>query len=141
MSSRSPAPVTAIESQVVDQEEGAGDLSEDSVVSLPAVEETTAESVASPVSTPGGEPQLVMEFADDCWVDIRDASGERLAYGLMKANTTHSVSGNAPFSLVLGNAGAVNIKINGQPVDKSTYVPARGTVAKFSLDVPADQVN
>lgn len=157
VSTLSPAPVTATEGQVVDREEGAGDLSDDGVDSLPSVEETTAEveveettaesvaeqpeTAAGPVSTPEGEPQLVMEFADDCWVDIRDASGERLAYGLMKANTTRSVSGSAPFSLVLGNAGAVNIKINGQAVDKSTYVPARGTVARFSLDVPADQVN
>lgn len=162
----SPTPVTATEGQVVDREEGAGDLSEedlesstvtetappstleDGVGSLPAVEETTAESVAEqpetaagPESAPAGEPRLVMEFADDCWVDIRDASGERLAYGLMKANTTRSVSGSAPFSLVLGNAGAVSIELNGQPVDKSTYMPARGTVARFSLDVPADQVN
>lgn len=112
---------------------------EDTAASRSTVEETAepAEAVVGGASMPEGELRLVMEFTDDCWVDIKDANGERLAFGLLKANTTHTVSGKGPFSLVLGNAPAVNIELNGQPIDKSAYVPRRGTVARFTLEVPA----
>lgn len=88
------------------------------------------------INKPMGDPELVLVFADDCWVEVKDANGKRLAYDLMKANTTSTLSGPAPFSLILGNAGAADIRLNGQPIDRAVYMPKRGTVSRFILDAP-----
>ena len=84
---------------------------------------------------PTGEPQLVLEFTEDVWVDVKDANGKRLAYGTMKANTLSTLSGPAPFSLILGKSGATRIKLNDQTIDPTTYVK-RGGVSRFVLNVP-----
>ncbi|MDX1656275.1 MAG: RodZ family helix-turn-helix domain-containing protein [Candidatus Competibacteraceae bacterium] len=85
---------------------------------------------------PAGEARLVMSFSADCWVDVKDAENNRLAYGIMKANTVHTLTGPAPFSLVLGNAQAVSLTINGQPIASDRYVPSQGTVARVVLEAP-----
>lgn len=86
-------------------------------------------------SIPTGEPQLVLEFTENVWVNVKDANGKRLAYGTMKANTMSTLSGPAPFSLILGNSGATRIKLNDQAIDPATYVK-RGGVSRFVLNVP-----
>jgi cytoskeleton protein RodZ len=93
-------------------------------------------SAAVPPSVPAA---LVLRFAKDCWVDIRDADGDSLAYGVMKAGSVSELSGAAPFSLVLGNAPAATIEINGELVSTSVYVPQRGTVSRFVLAAPTSE--
>jgi cytoskeleton protein RodZ len=96
-----------------------------------------ADSPAPPTkpTTATGSPELVIAVAQDCWVDIRDANGQRLVYGIMKADTVSTVSGPGPFSVTLGNAvGVREIKLNGQPVEQSVYIPRRGTVSRFTLE-------
>ena len=83
-----------------------------------------------------GESQLVLEFSDDCWVEIKDADGKRLAYGVIKANSVSNLSGPAPFSVTLGNAGAAIITLNGNTIDKSVYIPKHGSVSRFTLELP-----
>jgi len=53
---------------------------------------------------------------------------------LMKANTTHALSGPAPFKVTLGNAPAARIILDDRLVDTTVYVPRRGTVSRFTLD-------
>jgi len=89
-------------------------------------------SPAPPVAQGGA--QLTLEFPEDCWVDIKDADGKQLAYGVMKANTVQNLTGAAPFSLALGNPWAVRMKLNGAPVDKQVYLPKRGSVSRFVLE-------
>ena len=81
-----------------------------------------------------GESQVVIEFSDDCWVEIKDANGNRLAYGVMKASSVSNLSGPAPFAVTLGNAGAATITLNGKAVEKSVYMPKRGSVSRFTLE-------
>jgi len=97
---------------------------------------TTTES--TPTSTvPAGPPQLSIEFTEDCWVEVKDANGERLAYGIMKADTVSTVSGPAPFSITFGNAVGVSaVKLNGNPIEPSLYRPERGTVIRFVVEPP-----
>jgi cytoskeleton protein RodZ len=97
-----------------------------------------APAVSATVSPPVPSA-LVLRFAKDCWVDIRDADGASLAYGVMKAGSVSELSGAAPFSLVLGNAPAATIEINGETVSKSVYVPPRGTVSRFVLAAPTPE--
>lgn len=80
------------------------------------------------------EAKLLLEFSNDCWVEIKDAQGNILTSGLMKANSTHSIAGAAPFKVTLGNAPAARIVLDDRLVDAAVYVPRRGTVSRFTLD-------
>ncbi|MBQ4833532.1 DUF4115 domain-containing protein [Pseudoalteromonas sp. MMG010] len=85
----------------------------------------TAEQNASKNST------IVMNFSDDSWVEIHDAQGDKIAFGVKKAGYTMTVSGIAPFSVVLGKHTVVSITLNGENVDISAFAPNR--LAKFKL--------
>lgn len=98
---------------------------------------TTSFSVkASEASAPdaNGEAKLMLEFSNDCWVEIKDAQGNLLTSGMMRANTTHSLSGPVPFKVTLGNAPAARIILDDRLVDTNIYLPRRGTVSRFTLD-------
>ncbi|SNY57939.1 cytoskeleton protein RodZ [Arsukibacterium tuosuense] len=88
-----------------------------------------AEAVASP------QPDvIIMDFQDNCWIDVLDADGNRIAYGTKEAGYQMMVSGKAPFVVTLGNPSVVRITLNNQPFDMSS-LPA-GRVAKFTLAEP-----
>ncbi|TMP37462.1 RodZ domain-containing protein [Pseudoalteromonas rubra] len=74
---------------------------------------------------------IVMVFKEDSWVEIFDASQERVAFGVKKAGYTMTVSGVAPFSVVLGKHRAVSITLDGEAVDISGL--PRNRLAKFNL--------
>ncbi|MFZ1828327.1 MAG: RodZ domain-containing protein [Candidatus Competibacteraceae bacterium] len=86
------------------------------------------------VAAADGEAKLLLEFSNDCWVEIKDAEGNVLTSGLMRGNTTHTLSGPAPFKVTLGNAPAARIVLDDRLVDTTIYVPRRGTVSRFTLN-------
>ena len=49
--------------------------------------------------------------------EIYDAEGEKIAFGVKKAGYEMSLTGIAPFSVVLGKHDAVNITLNSETVD------------------------
>ncbi|UTA49180.1 DUF4115 domain-containing protein [Simiduia sp. 21SJ11W-1] len=63
--------------------------------------------------------QLALEFTGECWVEISDANGDVLATELQAAGSSLLLKGKAPFNVMLGNARAVTVAINGRPVDAS----------------------
>jgi cytoskeleton protein RodZ len=75
--------------------------------------------------------QLEMRFSDNCWVDVVDAEGNRIAFGTKQAGYIMQLSGKAPFVVTLGNPSVVNINFNQQAFDMSA-LPA-GRVAKFTI--------
>lgn len=104
-------------------------------VAAPAATLTAPLAQESPVTTTGdGEAKLLLEFSNDCWVEVKDAEGNVLTSRLMRANTTHTLSGAAPFKVTLGNAPAARIILDDRLVDTTVYVPRRGTVSRFTLD-------
>ncbi|OCQ21058.1 hypothetical protein A7985_14870 [Pseudoalteromonas luteoviolacea] len=90
----------------------------------PQVEEIPSSEVKS-------TSQVVMYFEDDSWVEIFDATQERIAFGVKKAGYTMTVNGITPFSVVLGKHQVVSIELDGQPVDISGL--PRNRLAKFNL--------
>lgn len=86
----------------------------------------------SPDSEAGAK--LLLEFSNDCWVEVKDAQGNILASGMMRANTARTLSGATPFKVTLGNAPAARIIFDDRLVDTTVYVPRRGTVSRFTLD-------
>ncbi len=86
----------------------------------------------SPDSSTGAK--LLLEFSNDCWVEVKDAQGNILASGMMRANTTRTLSGSVPFKVTLGNAPSARIIFDDRLVDTTVYVPRHGTVSRFTLD-------
>ena len=91
----------------------------------------------APPDPPPNRHELVLEFTADCWVEVEDADGHRLIYDLINANQRRVVQGAAPFNIRLGNAQAARITLNGQTVERSVYLPNRGSVSRFTLQAPA----
>lgn len=77
---------------------------------------------------------LTLTFNRNSWVDIRDATGKHIIRQLGIAGNTQTVSGQAPFQVLLGYGHGVTIEYNGNEVDFSAFQGDR--VARFTLEVP-----
>lgn len=81
---------------------------------------------------PGIAPvNLTFTFEDECWVNVTDASGEAIAYGIKAAGYVMQVTGMPPFEVTLGAPQVVKIDYAGEAVDMSGFDPKR--TAKFNL--------
>ena len=108
----------------------------------PAVEPPTPVQPAPPVSlaTPPAAPatqaegsgHIQINFKQDAWVQITDASKRRLTSRIYRAGETAQLTGEAPFSAIIGNAANVSMTYNGKPV---TLTPRPGTtVAHLTIE-------
>ena len=79
-----------------------------------------------------GTKQIVMTFSGACWVDVRDAERRFKLFGEMPKGSRKVLGGQPPYKMVIGNAKAVTISVNGRPFDLAPY--AKGNVARFTLD-------
>jgi cytoskeleton protein RodZ len=88
----------------------------------------TPTSARAPVA-PGAasEARLELTFSAASWVEIADASGRHLLQGLIEGGSTRMLSGSAPLLVVLGNAPAVALRFNGQPVLPGALVRRDGS--------------
>lgn len=73
----------------------------------------------------------VFTFSGDCWVNIYDATGERIAWGVKKSGYVMTVTGKAPLKVTLGKPELAAIVFNGQLIDMSEFNV--GNIAKFTL--------
>jgi len=62
-----------------------------------------------------GVDTIAVHLSARAWVGIRDHTGRRLVYKRLPAGTDISLSGQAPFLVVLGNTSATKIQFNGKP--------------------------
>lgn len=99
---------------------------------------TAPDNVVAPIAsttppavvTPAGD--VVMQFSEPVWYEVRDQGGKVIASGTARAGDEQVVSGSAPYSFVFGNArGVATLKVAGQPVDISQF--ARNNVARMKL--------
>lgn len=119
---------TTLDATVVDKAE---DIEEslsteiDVVEAAMVLQELSLEQIDGDISTresavPTVNIQLdeaVFTFSQDCWVEIIAVDGEKLFAGLKKAGDSLAISGVAPFNIMLGNAKAATLLINGKAVD------------------------
>lgn len=103
---------------------------------LNALGSAIAAEVDEEPEPPTNEHELVLEFSDACWVEVEDADGRRLVYDLLGPDDRRTLRGPAPFSIRLGNAPAAQLSLNGEPVERSVYLPDRGSVSRFTLEAP-----
>ena len=62
---------------------------------------------------------------------MRDATGQELVYGLKNIGQAVTVTGQAPFSINIGNVNVTTLSRNGRSVNLKQY--ARGEIASFRL--------
>ncbi len=89
---------------------------------------TSADNVTSLANI---ETTIIFKFSGDCWVNIYDATGERVAWGIKKTGYTMTISGQAPFNVTVGRPELTEISYNGESVDMSQF--GAGNIAKFTL--------
>lgn len=58
---------------------------------------------------------LSLSFRDDCWTEVM-VDGRVVARELFPKGTTREFPGGRAFSLTLGNAGAVDVRLDGKPL-------------------------
>lgn len=76
-------------------------------------------------------PAITMSFTDECWIQVKDATGKTLAIGIKKRGQEVSLEGQAPFNVILGAPESVSMTFASEPVDLSRYTS--GKVARFTL--------
>jgi cytoskeleton protein RodZ len=107
--------------------------------SAPAVQASAPRAAASqpaaaalkPAAIGSGDGTLVFDFAQDAWVEVRDASNKIIYSRLNKAGEKQEVRGTPPFALVVGNSPNVRLSFNGQSVDLAAHTKV--SVARLSL--------
>lgn len=102
----------------------------------------SVEAPTTPVAKPrGSKPavqsnaapvRMTLQYSEASWTEIYDATGRKLMFNLGEIGRTRTVSGTPPLKVTLGNASAVTVQVNEQPV----VVPRRAgrDSAKFLVN-------
>ena len=69
---------------------------------------------AAPLDDPD---ELVLDFFGPSWMEITDARGEQLMYGLVQEEGEQTLQGAAPFSVVIGDVTQVDVYYQDSAVD------------------------
>jgi cytoskeleton protein RodZ len=94
-----------------------------------AAQSEAAAAPAAPAAAAAapGEVVLNVKLSDASWVRVSDANGRRLIGGqVLPAASTRTVSGAPPLHVVLGNAAAVTLDVNGRPLAVGSFVRPKG---------------
>jgi len=75
-----------------------------------------AAGAADEAAPAAGATQLALKFSALSWAEVSDATGRRLLQGLYAPGSARTLSGTAPLRVILGNAPAVTLRVNDQPV-------------------------
>jgi len=80
--------------------------------SAPSAADAAAQQREEP---PPRNTRLTLELNSESWVEVYDARGERLFYDVASAGSVQAIEGCPPLRVVLGNASAVAVQVDGQP--------------------------
>lgn len=97
----------------------------------PGAAGTEADEAGAP-EAPALEGKLHLQFGEESWVEIKDASGRMLVRRLSPPGSSVDVSGQPPFDVVVGNAAQARMTYNGRPIDLKPFIAL--TVARFTLE-------
>lgn len=98
----------------------------------PAQPEPVAEPPPPPPPPAPTGHQLSLALTDDVWVEVVDDDGSRLVFDMLRAGTRRQVTGEGPFLVLLGKAGAVTVELDGRRVDHGAF--ENKGIARFILD-------
>lgn len=119
-----PAGITPDKASTTPAQE-TGDAAPKDASAMASTAVTPKEQTAS--ATPSTNLVIKVDSAD-CWVEVRDATGKRLVYDVLKEGEEKAVPGAGPFTLTLGNPSAVTVLWKGEPVKLGTPDSTTGVV-------------
>lgn len=131
------APVAASNSRD-NASESAPQLSTPSPVQIdepPLIASMTPFPASAPAATQSSQPtlshRLQLSLHETSWVEIVDANGQRLEYGLLPAGSVRDYSSNQALDVRLGNAEGATIVLDGKSLDLAGY--RRANVAHLRI--------
>jgi cytoskeleton protein RodZ len=86
---------------------------------------------ATVAPTPAVDGEVVLVFRGESWVEIIDASGQRVEAGLVAAGSERRLAPGQVGRVTIGNADAVEVRQAGQAVDLTAFRQAN--VARFAV--------
>jgi cytoskeleton protein RodZ len=92
--------------------------------------EVTPAVVLAPVAS-AAEPGLSLRLKGDSWVEVLDRDGRRIAHGVLRAGDSRQFAAGTVGKVSLGNAEAVEVRVNGAVTDIAAY--RRANVARFTV--------
>ena len=101
------------------------------IPSAPDAPAAATNETAAP-EAPAVNGALHLEFGEESWVEIKDASGRMLLRQLNPPGSSIDVNGQPPFDVVIGNAAQARMTYNGRPIDLTPFIAV--TVAHFTLE-------
>lgn len=91
-------------------------------------------SVARTPVVDGPRVPLSLRFSEASWVEVTDATGQRLIYDLADVDQEVLVEGIAPLSVFLGNGEVVELSSGAFRIDHAPFIRSNQT-ARFVVDV------
>ncbi len=79
----------------------------------------------------GDQHRIEMSFSQDSWLEVMDASGARIDYGMARAGDRRVHLARGPVTMIVGNAEGAQLRVDGKPVDLAPF--ARLNVARLRL--------
>ncbi|MDR3438582.1 RodZ domain-containing protein [Telmatospirillum sp.] len=76
----------------------------------------SADSSPIPASAGTSGKGVVMTAQEDCWIQIRDASGKIVSKRLLRKGETYSAPHRPGLTMTVGNAGALNVVVDGKAI-------------------------
>jgi cytoskeleton protein RodZ len=134
-----PGAVSAQEEVIAEQPEQSEEApvgDESMVAESPASEPTRIEPIieeqqVNVVPDDAEFQELRLVFEQESWVEVEDATGKQVIFGLFSAGRVVDVRGVAPFEILLGYAPGVELYYNGSLFNHRPY--QRQDVARFTL--------
>ena len=105
----------AVESAELAADEGTSSLESDTSAVV-EVEPVAGTRKQPGQSAPTGTDTLQIIIHADTWADVKDSNNYQLVYDLLRADSSLELSGQAPFTVFLGNGHGVEIMLNGEEV-------------------------
>lgn len=90
-----------------------------SMTPFPAVAETKSAVVSAPAVGPTNH--LHLSLTQPSWVEIVDADGRKLEYGLLPAGSERDYASDQPLEIRIGNADGAALTIDGKPQDLESF--------------------
>lgn len=130
-----PRPAAPVESRPEDQQPVLASMAMFPPLDHSAAKTPLATSPATPAANASGQGghDLTLNLPSASWVEVTDASGQRLEYGILPAGTQKSYHSDTALDVRIGNAGGAQATVDGQPVQIESF--RRANVARFRVDV------
>ena len=129
-----PVPLDAAAPATVAVETPTPDAPPSAAATVTQAPDETDDAPDGAAADPAVTVPMEVAFDGESWAEITDARGERLLFGLNAAGRNVTVRGEPPFTVVIGNAEAVRLTVDGAPYAIPT-TGRQGNLARFSVNI------